>query len=361
MRGDGIAYQRGGSWWVQYSVRGRRFREAAQLPDRDGVRRPAKNEQEARRFLRDRRAEILGGRFMGPQTERLTVDDLLDRLTAHLETKRVRSLAKAKSHMKALRDDLGFRRAADVTPARVDRFKARRREEGRADATINRALELLRQAYRLAVRHRQLSPSDVPAIDLLEVDNVRQGFFTPAEVASLLPHLEPDLRDFVEWASITGMRKSEAASLTWKMLDRSAAAWTLRIPASITKNKGGRTLPVVGTARAVVERRLAARRLGCELVFHRTSKGRPGQRVKAFDKAWRAALDAAELPHERLFHDLRRSAARNLRRAGASETEAMKVTGHRTPSMFRRYSIVTDDEAAAALLRVDQAVEKGHI
>jgi len=73
-------------------------------------------------------------------------------------------------------------------------------------------------------------------------------------------------------------------------------------------------------------------------------------------KAWRAALKAAGLPRERLFHDLRRSTARNLRRAGASETEAMKVTGHKTPSMFRRYSIVTDDEAASALLRVDEAV-----
>jgi integrase len=145
------------------------------------------------------------------------------------------------------------------------------------------------------------------------------------------------------------------------MLDRSDVVWAFRIPAALAKNKSGRTLPVVGTTRAVIERRLAARRLGCELVFHRESKGRGGQPINAFDKAWRAALEAAELPAGRLFHDLRRSAARNLRRAGASETEAMRVTGHKTPSMFRRYSIVTDDEAASALLRVDEAVSKGHI
>jgi len=62
------------------------------------------------------------------------------------------------------------------------------------------------------------------------------------------------------------MRESEAAALSWKMLDRSGAVWAFRIPAAITKNKGGRTLPVVGTARAVIERRLQARRLGCEAV-----------------------------------------------------------------------------------------------
>jgi hypothetical protein len=39
----------------------------------------------------------------------------------------------------------------------------------------------------------------------------------------------------------------------------------------------------------------------------------------------------------------------------------MKITGHKTASMFRRYSIVTDDEAASALLRVDEAIARGHI
>ncbi len=174
-------------------------------------------------------------------------------------------------------------------------------------------------------------------------------------------HLEPDIRDFVEWAALTGQRKGEASSLTWAMLDRSGTVWAFRIPATIAKNRSGRSLPVVGRARLVIERRLQARRLGCEPVFHRTSKGRAAQPVRLFDKAWRAALRAAGLPGDRFFHDLRQSAARNLRRAGASETEAMKVTGHKTASMFRRYSIVTDEEAAAALLKVDDAVANGRI
>ena len=47
------------------------------------------------------------------------------------------------------------------------------------------------------------------------------------------------------------------------------------------------------------------------------------------------------------------SSCTSVRRAGASETEAMKVTGHKTATMFRRYSIVTDEEAAPALLKQD--------
>jgi integrase len=193
----------------------------------------------------------------------------------------------------------------------------------------------------------------VPLIPLLQVDNTRRGFVEARDLRRLLPHLGPDLRDFVEWCYVTGMRKGEAAALTWAMVDRSGPAWLLRVPAAITKNRTGRTLPIVGTGREVIDRRLAARRLDTGLVFHRRTRGRAGQPVRAFDKAWRAALKAARLPGELLFHDLRRSAARNLRLAGATETEAMRVTGHKTASMFRRYSIVTDEDAAAALTKQD--------
>lgn len=361
MRGDGLAYQRGATWWVQYSAHGQRIREAAKIPDKSGVLRPAKTETEAWRYLKTRRSEVLGGHFLSPQAARLSVADILDALERQQTTKGLRSLSKANSHAKALRSFFAIRRAAEVTPAEVERFKAERQDAGRANATINRELELLRQAYRLAVRHRQLSADHVPAVDFLPVDNTRTGFFTPAEVAALLPHLEADLQDFVEWGSLTGMRKGEATALSWGMLDRSATVWTFNIPPSITKTKSGRSLPVVGRARVVIERRLQARRLGCDLVFYRTSKGKAGQPIALFDKAWQNALRAAGLPKDRLFHDLRRSAARNLRRAGASETESMKITGHKTATMFRRYSIVTDEETAAALLKVDDAVEKGHI
>lgn len=363
MRGDGRVYQQGASWWIQLSVRGQRIREAAKVTDKAGVLRPAKDEREALRFLRTRREEVLGGRYLGPREERLTVGEMLDALFAYLDTQRPDRIGKdkRKSHAKAIRDHFALRRAVDVTPEALDRFTSERREAGKAPATINRELEVLRQAYRLAVDRKRISSLRVPKITFLPVDNVRQGFLEPAEVERLLPHLDADLRDFVEWCAITGQRKGEAAALTWEMLDRSGKVWTLRIPGRIAKNRDGRSLPVVGAGRAVMERRLAARRLGCEWIFHRESKGKAGQPVKAFDKAWQNALKAAGLPEDRLFHDLRRSAARNLRRAGVSETEAMKVTGHKTPSMFRRYSIVADEEVAAALLKVEAAKAKGHI
>jgi integrase len=110
--------------------------------------------------------------------------------------------------------------------------------------------------------------------------------------------------------------------------DRSGPVWTFLIPAAIVKNKDGRTL------------------------------GQAGQPIKAFDKAWANALKAAGLPRERLFHDLRRSAVRNLIRAGVDPTVAMKVSGHKTAKMLDRYNITATDEVAGALLKRDAFLEQ---
>jgi hypothetical protein len=117
---------------------------------------------------------------------------------------------------------------------------------------------------------------------------------------------------------------------------------------TFTKNAKGRSFGFDGEALAIMERRVQARRLDCPLIFHRA-----GRAMGPFCDLWRTAVKAAGLPSGRLFHDLRRSAVRNLIRSGVDQTTAMKVSGHRTDSMFRRYNIVEESETAAALRRAD--------
>jgi integrase len=88
-------------------------------------------------------------------------------------------------------------------------------------------------------------------------------------------------------------------------------------------------------------------------VFHRTKRGRP---LKSFRKAWQQACEAAGVPG-RILHDLRRTAVRNLERAGVPRSVAMKMVGHKTESVYRRYAIV--DEAMLRDAAVKLAARRG--
>jgi integrase len=179
--------------------------------------------------------------------------------------------------------------------------------------------------------------------------------------AFLIPHVEDaDVRDFIAWGFWTGMRAGEIRQLTWAMFDRET--WTLRLHASAAKTAKGRVLVLAGPLRAIVERRLAARRLDCPLIFHRFSKGLPGQPVKDFRRAWAKACRAVGLPagrkHGFTFHDTRRTAIRNLIRAGVDQAVAMKISGHTTTSTFRRYNITSEEDLRAAVEKVAAYVGK---
>jgi len=78
-----------------------------------------------------------------------------------------------------------------------------------------------------------------------------------------------------------------------------------------------------------------------------TAIGNIAEPIREFRKSWATACRLASV--HRLFHDLRRSAARNMLNAGVPQAIAMQVTGHKTDSMFRRYAIVAPNDVRTAL------------
>ena len=357
-RGQGRVFQRKGSpfLWIAYYAHGKEQREVARhVRTNEKLEATEKNHHEAERFLKRRLEEIAaekhGGRpFVGPQQERVTVGELLDGLEQDLRI-RDKWPGTAKSSLKPVRERFGPWRAVHLTSEAIGKYIEELRAEGYANATINRRMELLGQAFEVAIRNKQLSQQ--PFIPhLSEVGNERQGFFETADFEAVCAKLPEYLRDFSRFGFVTGWRKGSIKSLRWSDVGEDV----IYLRAENSKTREAETMPLEGELAEIIERRRTAAILKsdeseprfAEYVFHRD-----GKPIGDFRKAWATACKNAGVSH-RLFHDLRRTASRNMIAAGVPQAVAMKITGHRTDSMFRRYAIVNEDQKRDALQKTQE-------
>lgn len=347
MRGQGRIFQRKGSsaFWISYYHRGKEVRESAR----------SDNRKDAEKLLKQRIKEIgadsLGARaFIGPQQERVTVDELLDAL---IEDYRIRGKAtkKFESHLKPLRAVFSDLRAVDCNEGRIDRVVSAWLSEKKAPATINRELQILGQAFRLAVDRKRLSMA--PKVRRLpNADRKRQGFFERAELEKVVKHLPPDLQDFTWFGFFTGWRKGEITSLEWSDVDLNNRI--IHLKGEHSKNGEPRKVALYGELWDLIQRRLTHREIITEQgvqVYQRVFHSH-GKSIGDFRRIW---LDVCKKGgvQGRIFHDLRRTAIRNMTRAGISEQVAMKISGHRTRSVFDRYNITSENDLREAAQRME--------
>ena len=125
----------------------------------------------------------------------------------------------------------------------------------------------------------------------------------------------------------------------------------VRLRPAISKNKDGRVLPLSGELLEIVERASDKRRLDCTNVFHLE-----GQPVGDFKRSWATACKSARVGKV-LVHDLRRTAVRNMVRAGIPDRVAMTLSGHKTRSIFDRYNIVSEADLAEAAIRLQNHLD----
>jgi len=268
---------------------------------------------------------------------------------------RKRSLVDVERHVRLhLAPFFGRRRMAAITTADVRRYVARRQGEGARNATINRELAVLKRAFTLAIAEGVL-PSR-PRIPLLREDNVRRGFFEAAEFQAVRSRLPSDRAGFVSFRYTPGWRwLYEAARLRWTSIAFDAGE--VRLDPGTTKTGEGRVFPFTADLRTLLERRRAVsrareRELG-RLIPHVFTRPN-GAPLGTFNKAWATACRAAGVPG-RVLHDFRRTAVRNLIRAGVSERVAMELVGWKSRQMLDRYHIVSAADLLEAARKLDAA------
>jgi len=340
-RGTGSVYRQRRSpyLWIKYYDDGVLHRESTRSTD----------PKVAEKRLRDRLAKLDRGELIRPRAGRVTLDDLLNMVVDHY------ALTECRSHppLSQLRRFFGSQvRVRDLTPERMNAYARHRRAEGAAAQTVKNELAVLGLGFNLACKAGVLTQR--PPLPAIKVRNARRGFFTDAELDAVLQHLPQHMRALIEVAYICGWRRGELLALQWAQVDWDSG--TIRLERGSTKSGEPRTFPfdahprLAALLREQRERTSAAEKATgsvCPWVFHRNGRQLQGW----YYDSWRTACRKAGVPG-RLVHDLRRSAVRNLVRAGVSEQVAMTLSGHKTRSVFDRYNITSSADQREAVQKL---------
>lgn len=350
MRGQGRVYRpkvdgrESKVWWLDYGVRGARHRESSGTTSK----------KEALETLRQRIGKRTDGTLTG-RPERVTLGELKEALRKHYTREGNASWGRAEQAFAHLEDFFGLdARAITITKARVGDYQDKRLDEGAARNSVRYEIGVLSAAFGIAVEQDILSTK--PVFKQLAEGEKRFGFFEPGDFAALVVELPSDIAALVRFLCLTGWRRGEGIGLMWAQIDWDDEEYPgahpepvpgpnacIRIAESQTKGGDSRVFPIAHAPalRELLLSRWAARE-GLH-VFHRKGKA-----IGDFRKVWERACTAAGVSG-RLVHDLRRTAARDFRRAGVSEGEIMKLCGWKTRDMFDRYNIIDSADLSRAV------------
>jgi integrase len=327
--GSGTLYLRGDIWWVKIRVDGRPVYESSK----------STKKSEAIKLRDKMLAKKSRGELSGGSADKVLITDLLDDVLKS-DIKPSTRYVWEKVIEKNIRPFFGKIKAQRLTTDLMDKYREKRKGEGRSDATANRELSILRTSFHNARKRTPPKVLVVPYFPIVAETNIRKGFLTDEQYDSLRDELPAELKSLFVTGYITGLRRGEITAIQWPQVDFEAGLITL--DKGETKNDEPRSVPILdGDMRDLL---VAAKKERDEKwpnspwVF-----SRGGERIIDFRWAWDEACKRAGVP-DLNFHDLRRTAVRNMRRAGIPQVIRMKISGHKTDSMERRYNIVDAED-----------------
>jgi len=331
----GHLFKRGNVYWIKYYRNGKPYRESTK----------SRKEADAKRLLKRREGEISEGKLPGVYFDRVRFDELAEDFLSDYRINGKRSLVRAERSVEHLKTFFEGARVTHITSPAIQKYIEKRIEQKAANASINRELAALKRMLNLGARQTPPKVDRVPFIPMLQENNVRKGFFEHGDFLKLRDAMPDHLKGFVTFAYKTGWRLSEITGLTWDKVDFNQRV--VRLDPGETKNNEARTVSMDDEVLEVLQRQKELRGKSGTVLPYVFLNAEGTDQVKRFDKSWKAACKTAEIGN-RLFHDFRRSAVRNMVRAGVPERVAMTISGHKTRSVFERYNIVSEEDIKLA-------------
>jgi integrase len=331
----GSIYKRGAVFWIQYYRNGKPYRETART----------QKENEAKRFLKLREGEISQGKIPGIHFDKVRFNDLADDFLTDYRINEKKSLNRAELSVRQLKNFFDGYRVPEITTPKIQKYIEKRLEEGKLNATVNRELSALKRIMNLGLQQTPPKVDRVPFIPMLKENNIRKGFFEHGDFIALREALPSYLKGFVTFAYKSGWRVSEIRDLKWAQVDLDNNI--VRIESGETKNNEARTVYLDDELKEVfLNQKLRQKELAKISNYVFTNPTGTDQ-IKHFRKSWGSACTKAKIG-KKLFHDFRRTAVRNMVRAGIPERVAMMISGHKTRSVFERYNVVSETDLKIA-------------
>jgi site-specific recombinase XerD len=312
-------------------------------------------------------------------TEIYLVNDLYEPMIRKLRQKAAKDVEHVVRRWKLhLKPFFGTLETEQVTSDCLDKYVDERTNEGAGPATVNRETAILRRMLRLAYTSTPQKITFLPAFPHLSEPPARTGFLAPASSVKIREAGDATgelwLRTLAELYHKLGWRKTEGLKLTVRQFDRNAGVLHLRD----SKNGNGREVPLTATLRSLLTQ-CALDKEQDDFLITRDD----GEPIKDFRKTWRNLCIVAGVGrmvcracdrevsgkkcecgsgrlryHGLTVHDMRRTAARNLRRAGVSEGVIMKIGGWKTRSIFDRYNIISTEDMREGLAELEKREEE---
>jgi len=334
------------TWWMKYYDNGKPiYRSTGQTEKRR-----AKDE------LNEAEEKVRKGLLEGPLVHRTKFEDLAEDLKRDYRLKGLKTWGRREDYLTHLRPVFGGMLVKGITSERLQNYVSKRLDEEAAPATINRELDCLRRMMVVGFQHTPPKVGRLPHFPRLTEQNVREGFLEHDEFLAIRGAAPDHLKVAMTIAYYTGMRMREIISergLRWEQVTFGETEGCIRLASTQTKTKQARVVYMTGDFLRVMQKAKELRDRfysSCPYVCHRN-----GQPFNNLLHSWLAACKRVGVKG-RTFHDLRRTGVRNLVMAGVPETVAMKISGHKTRSIFDRYNITNEDDLREAMKRTTEYV-----
>jgi integrase len=336
-----------------------------------GVTSPQECQRKRLQFLR----EVELGTYAPPEARvKVTVYRVADLWPVYLRAYRNEGgkdagrLEIAWNHLKPMFEKL---RVEEVSTDSVNQYIEARRAAGMENGTINRETAMLRAMFNHGTRVSPLMVDRVPAFPARLKENApRKGFVTDAEYATLARNAKDLwLRCLIAASYSFGFRKGEMLDLHVRQVDL-LGRW-IELEEGTTKNDEARKVHMTGEVFELMKECVRGKKPD-DYVFTREGGGRVvdprdewysvcvSSDVGKFEQGTRKNGKKYNRYVGLNLHDFRRSAIRNMTRRGVNDTTAMKISGHKTRSVFMRYNIVDERDLTEAT-RLIEAGRQVHV